>query len=260
MANDFEQELILAFVIGTGIMLLMCISIFLFFKVYQKRAIEAELVQLQMQQIHQRELTAKFIEGEERERTRIARELHDGLGSALWAVKLNLGAVSRGNPLGLTEKQAFQDAFVLVEDSIESLREMAWNLAPPGLVNIGFGKTLREFCRRIRSRTQIEYVESGQAVDLPPEKSLLAFRIAQELLKNALSHSGAAKISVNCLWDTDSLVLTVTDDGVGFDAKSEQLGMGLSNIRHRAEVMGADLFARTEIGFGSRFTLIIKYE
>lgn len=66
MANDFEQELILAFVIGTGIMLLMCISIFLFFKVYQKRAIEAELVQLQMQQIHQRELTAKFIEGEER--------------------------------------------------------------------------------------------------------------------------------------------------------------------------------------------------
>lgn len=246
-------------IVGTTVILMMCIAVVMFFKIYQKRILEAELEKAQIHQQHSKDLARKYIDGEERERGRVARELHDGLGSSLWAVKLNLGLVSKSDSFTPLQAQAISDANKLLEDSINSIREIAWNLAPPGLAHHGLPRTIREFCGKINSKTTVDFVERQQQRRLTDNQSLFAFRVIQELVKNALVHAWAERILVDCLWDLDAVIFVVSDDGVGFDPSVERQGMGLFNIKHRAEAMGADFFFESRIGAGSKFTLIIKY-
>lgn len=259
MENQYGQELITVMIVGTTVILMMCFAVVMFFKIYQKRILEAELEKAQIYQQHSKDLARKYIDGEERERGRVARELHDGLGSSLWAVKLNLGMVSKSDSFTPMEAQAINDANKLLEDSINSIREIAWNLAPPGLAHHGLSRTIREFCGKIRGKTMVEFVERQEYRRLTDNQSLFAFRVIQELVKNALAHAQAERILVDCLWDSNAVVFVVSDDGVGFDPSADRGGMGLFNIKHRAEAIGADFFFASKVGEGSRFTLVIKY-
>jgi signal transduction histidine kinase len=201
----------------------------------------------------------------EQERNRIASELHDELGTLLSVIHLDLELVLRESsqltPYGEARLLEIRKNLNLV---IESIRHNIWSLAPQMLDQIQIDFALRELCRKLDAYkgTHLHFVQSGLAFPITHKQKLNIFRIVQELLTNAIKHSGAWNISVQLHWDDDILTIVVEDDGSGYANSDEKPstgsgGMGTGNIIKRANIIGATM-VREELARGMRVTLTLK--
>ncbi|GAB2796116.1 hypothetical protein GCM10027275_46740 [Rhabdobacter roseus] len=227
----------------------------------------------QREQLHQRELKTlrqqeqirlfnAMIQGQEKERSRIARDLHDGLGGLLAGVKLRLSSIAtKESEKAKTPDMELYKVITQLDQSVDELRRIARNMMPESLLYMGLEPALRDLCRSLSSsRTAVQF----QAFDLRNayEQALLiaVYRIVQELLTNALKHAQARHILVQCSENGDHLYITVEDDGVGFDpeaAQASQNGIGLSNIRNRVSILNGTLEIDSQVGRGSTFHIDI---
>lgn len=180
--------------------------------------------------------TKSVLKGEEAERSRMARDLHDGLGGMLSGVKLNLSAM-KGNSIITSENaQAFDHAIKLLDTSISELRRVAHNLMPETLNHYGLKTALNDFIAEMNNNpaTILTFSFFGADIRFESQLELTAFRIAQELVNNALKHSGAEKIDLQLITDIDRICIQVVDKGKGFDTQSKSCdGKGLVSIRDR---------------------------
>lgn len=201
----------------------------------------------------------------EQERNRIASELHDELGTLLSVIHLDLELVLRESsqltPYGEARLLEIRKNLNLV---IESIRHNIWSLAPQMLDQVQIDFALRELCRKLDAYkgTHLHFVQSGVAFPISHKQKLNLFRIVQELLTNAIKHSGAWNISVQLHWDDDTLTIVVEDDGSGYSRPDEKSsssggGMGTGNIIKRANIIGATM-VREELTRGIRVTLALK--
>lgn len=201
----------------------------------------------------------------EQERNRIASELHDELGTLLSVIHLDLELVLRESsqltPYGEARLLEIRKNLNLV---IESIRHNIWSLAPQMLDQVQIDFALRELCRKLDAYkgTHLHFVQSGIAFPITHKQKLNLFRIVQELLTNAIKHSGAWNISVQLHWDDDTLTIVVEDDGSGYSNPEEKTstsggGMGTGNIIKRANIIGATM-VREELTRGMRVTLSLK--
>jgi signal transduction histidine kinase len=201
----------------------------------------------------------------EQERNRIASELHDELGTLLSVIHLDLELVLRESsqltPYGEARLLEIRKNLNLV---IESIRHNIWSLAPQMLDQVQIDFALRELCRKLDAYkgTHLHFVQSGIAFPITHKQKLNLFRIVQELLTNAIKHSGAWNISVQLHWDDDTLTIVVEDDGSGYSRPDEKPsssggGMGTGNIIKRANIIGATML-REELTRGMRVTLSLK--
>ncbi len=201
----------------------------------------------------------------EQERNRIASELHDELGTLLSVIHLDLELVLRESsqltPYGEARLLEIRKNLNLV---IESIRHNIWSLAPQMLDQVQIDFALRELCRKLDAYkgTHLHFVQSGIAFPITHKQKLNLFRIVQELLTNAIKHSGAWNISVQLHWDDDTLTIVVEDDGSGYSHPEEKKstsggGMGTGNIIKRANIIGATM-VREELTRGMRVTLSLK--
>ncbi len=180
--------------------------------------------------------TKSVLKGEESERSRMARDLHDGLGGMLSGVKINLSAM-KGNSIITSENaQAFDHAIKLLDTSISELRRVAHNLMPETLNHYGLKTALNDFIGEMNNNpaTVLTFNFFGADIRFESQLELTAFRIAQELVNNALKHSGSATINIQLITDIDRICIQVVDDGKGFDTASKSRdGKGLVSIRDR---------------------------
>lgn len=200
----------------------------------------------------------------EQERNRIASELHDELGTLLSVIHLDLELVLRESsqltPYGEARLLEIRKNLNLV---IESIRHNIWSLAPQMLDQVEIDFALRELCRKLDAYkgTHLHFVQSGVSFPISHKQKLNLFRIVQELLTNAIKHSGAWNISVQLHWDDETLTIVVEDDGSGYSQPDEKTtaggGMGTGNIIKRANVIGATM-VREELSRGMRVTLSLK--
>lgn len=199
----------------------------------------------------------------EQERTRIASELHDELGTLLSVIHLDLELVFRESssltPHGEARLLEVRKNLNLV---IEAIRQNIWSLAPQMLDEVSLDFALRELCRKVDAYkgTHVHFVQSGIPFDVSHKQKLNLFRIVQELLTNSIKHSGAWNISVQLHWDGNVLTIVVEDDGSGLnrdDASTRGGGMGATNIIKRANLIGASL-VREELSRGLKYTLELK--
>lgn len=182
-------------------------------------------------------LTA-IMEGEEKERARIAAELHDGVMSQLLAVKLNLTNTLQQGTGRLLEQGDFRQSLFCLQEAMQELRSTAHNLAPAPLREGGLMAALQDFCERMNqgdSFTAISFQHYGDNLPTNNALSLSIFRIVQELVQNAVKHAAAQQILVQVNTAEDLLGITVQDDGRGFDTKETGHGMGLSAIKERVK-------------------------
>ncbi len=201
-------------------------------------------------------LTRRLLEVQETERRAIARELHDEVGGVLTAVKLNLHAVSRGHP----GEAALADALSLVDGAIQSVRSLSLDLRPSVLDDLGLIPALKWYCDRQASRADIAIALNLDAIDLKssPHLESACFRIVQESITNVLRHANAKQINVTLHRDSDGFVLTVADDGVGFDVKAAEKSAragessGLQGMAERATLLGGHLSIKSKPGGGTR--------
>jgi signal transduction histidine kinase len=196
--------------------------------------------------------TQAVMEGETAERSRLARDLHDGLGGMLSVIKLNLHQVKRSDLMVPDDVNSLDNVLGLLDQSMQELRRVAHNMMPEALVKYGLKVALADFCRNIDSAHFHYY---GEEKRLDPNLEVTVYRTAFELVNNAIKHAEAQTINIQVVQQSDRLALTVHDDGKGFDTTKKPSGHGLSNITNRAAVYGGSMDILSAPGQGTEITV-----
>lgn len=222
----------------------------------QKRR-KAELLVKQLEQEKQLISTQAALDGEMQERSRLARDLHDGLGSILSAAKINMSEFKNGAMLEFPAVERINLVMKLLDDSVQELRRVAHHLMPESLSRYGLKVALTDFCKSIG---KVEFAWFGDETRLERQTEIVFYRIAHELVNNALKHSGATHILVHVVQNPDRIALTVEDNGCGFDVDAATAGMGLQNIRTRVGALGGsiEIFSGKEKGEGTEVHVEFK--
>jgi PAS domain S-box-containing protein len=209
------------------------------------------------EQLHR--LSASIMANQEKERTAIARELHDELGQLLTALRLD--AVWLQDRCKKIDDQAAERAAAmcsLIDTTIEDVRGMAIRLRPGVLDDLGLVDALEWYTSDFERRTQIACLLSHDRIPTVDNTiATVAYRIAQEALTNVARHANAAHAEVSLKIERDHLVLRVIDDGQGFnpDALSEADGLGLAGMRERASLVDGEFDVESSPGRGTRLKL-----
>ena len=208
-------------------------------------------------QLHR--LSARLVRAQEDERRVIARELHDEVGQALTAVKMQL-AMARRN---VTESQAstIDEARSTTDAALQSVRQISRLLHPPMLEDTGLASTLDWYLKGFSERTglPVEFVHSGLEERAAPEVETCLFRVVQEATTNISRHAGATSCRVYLQRLPASVVLTVEDNGAGFEPTSarsrEEAGLGLLGIEERVNDARGTFRLESAAGQGTRITV-----
>lgn len=207
----------------------------------QEAAIQAQRIQ-EMEKERQLIAMQAMVDGQEAERSRLAKDLHDGLGGMLSTVRLQLSQI-REEERRLREHADFLHAQDLLDKASTELRRIAHNLMPQALVRFGLQPALEDFLGDISQSKalQVDFEAYGLEERLSPAYELTVYRIIQELVNNVLKHARATEMLVQVLRRADRLYLTVEDNGRGFDPSLVGQGQGLSNLRSRTEYLQGKL-------------------
>lgn len=224
--------------------------IFLNFKKNKRLAVQERIQHQQelkeLAQQKQLQLSSALIEGEERERERIARDLHDGLGGMLAGIKLQFAALMKQTAPTLTEITAGGITGEL-DQSLNELRRIAKNMMPATLIKFGLEKAIGDLCTSFSNeQLQIDFQSFGIDPKIPEKSQIMIYRIIQEILANALKHAAASSIILQCSQNGNTFFITAEDDGCGFDLEklTTKEGMGMENIKNRVEYLNG----RIEVG------------
>jgi signal transduction histidine kinase len=212
---------------------------------------QRRLAEKQVQQLEQEKqliATQALLDGETQERTRLARDLHDGLGSILAGSRLNFQEMKKGADMSHETLEHYNTAFGLLDESIHEMRRVAHHLMPESLTAVGLRQAAADFCHTIPHATFSYY---GDETRLHPNLEIVLYRIMHELVNNALKHAKAGHIFVQIMQQPDVIALTVEDNGCGFDLASVSQGMGINNIRTRVAAFNGNLMIDSKPGFGT---------
>jgi PAS domain S-box-containing protein len=204
---------------------------------------------------------------QESERRTLARELHDAVGQELTALSLNLTIIEDAVPATTSAKirERLEDSQELLEETTRNLRNIMVELRPPGLDELGLLAALKEHASQVARRSGVAVSVAGAEPRprLAPTDEIALFRIAQEALNNVVKHANAAQSSVSLRQNVHSVVLSVIDDGVGFDTAQTPImggyGMGTTTMRERAEAIGARLRLQSAPGHGTQVTVELNW-
>ena len=205
-------------------------------------------------------LSHRLFEVKEDERRRLARELHDRVGPDLIALSLNLKMLRGEMPAdGLRQANArLDDCEAILDQAALLVRDVLVDLRPPGLDELGLTAALTEHARQVAGRGGFSAAVRGAEATprLPPATEITLFRIAQEALTNVARHARATEATLALECGPDAVVLTIADNGRGFDTgvppKEPKASLGLVNMRERAESIGGRLRVESAPGQGTR--------
>lgn len=251
----FIKNIIIISVIG--LIILLCIVAFLF---YRKKQVEQQ-AKLDAEIANQKEIRTKSIlEAEEKERRRIAQDLHDGVGQLLSAAKLNLSNLeSKIKVETEDQKVAMQNALTLVDDSVKEVRAVSHNMMPNTLIKLGLGSAVREFITKLGNaptlKVDLEIV--GLDTRLNDQVETVLYRVIQEIVNNIIKHAKASQISMQLIRHETELNVMIEDNGIGFDTNKLDTfdGIGLKGIQTRIEFLNGSVHFDSSIGRGT--TVII---
>lgn len=192
----------------------------------------------------------------EQERIRLARELHDGLGSMLSGIKHSFTAIKNGIQLPGEKEQQFNYTIEKLDDSIKDLRAVSHTMFSAEFLQDGLDTAIRNYCTAVSGGGRVQIVFENLVKDTTPIKGELAFhifRIVQELVQNIIRHAGAIHAIVQLAYHDGLLSLTVEDDGAGFDMHTVKLnkGIGLKNIESRIKTLHGKLDIQSAQGKGT---------
>jgi PAS domain S-box-containing protein len=218
---------------------------------------------LQKSESELRFLSSQLLSAEETERKRIARELHDGIGASLGAIKFSienvLNQVDRSNAENAVG--SLEEVISLTQQAIEEVRRIIIDLRPSILDDLGILPTITWFCREfqaIYSGIEIEREIAIQENDVPDPLKTVIYRVLQEALNNIAKHSQSDLVRLSLRKSEEKIVMSVTDNGRGFDlesvisAENGQRGFGLSSMRERTELSGGAFSIESSIGAGTK--------
>lgn len=242
--------------IMTGIAIFLLVSSLLGWFLYQQRQKRKNQEILTLKREQQVKTLESLMEGEEKERYRIAKELHDGVNGDLSAIKYKLTSMLEHKTTVVNEVVA------MIDKSSEQVRAISHNLVPPSLEKFNLIEALEDYCATMNDAHQpiINFQHIGTRPELSKNNEINIYRIIQELVSNSIKHSGAEEITVQLSSHEKQIQITVEDNGTGFnpnDIKSK--GIGFKNIASRIDYLNAtkDLVSNAK---GTSYTIEIDIE
>jgi signal transduction histidine kinase len=264
LTSEKREKTFLLYALTGLILFLSILAYFIFKNISHKKLIAEQTIEIKEQHIQdlekERQLiaTKSVLKGEESERSRMARDLHDGLGGLLSGVKINLSSM-KGNSIITSENaETFDHAIRLLDTSISELRRVAHNLMPETLNRYGLKTALNDFVTEMSTGQTpvLSFRFFGEDVRYQTQLELTMYRIAQELVNNALKHSAATSIDVQLIGETDRICVQVVDNGKGFDTSGKSGdGKGLISIRDRVTANNGRFEIESTPGEGTEATV-----
>ena len=204
----------------------------------------------------EKRVISAIINTEENERKRFAKDLHDGLGPLMSTVKMSLSALGEKikDP---TDTVILNNTNHLINEAINTLKDISNNLSPHVLSNFGLSSALSAFIAKINQTRaiEVEFKSNMENTRLESEKEVVMYRAACELINNSILHSGASRIEIELNKHEKFITLQFYDNGRGFDTASlgneESKGMGLSNIETRVKSVDGVFILESNTGKGT---------
>jgi len=220
----------------------------------QERYEEGERARLELQ-----ELSARLLSAQEEERRSISRELHDEVGQSLSALLMEAGnAAARVSPDSTDIRRHVESIKRLAEASVQVIRNMSLLLRPSMLDDLGLVPALEWQAREVSKRTglRVQVTADENSSDLPDEHKTCIYRVVQEALHNSARHAQAHNVTVEVRQELSQILLTVEDDGRGFDSRRVR-GLGLVGMEERVHHLGGDLRVKSRPGAGTTIAVVL---
>jgi signal transduction histidine kinase len=235
----------------------------------QKRLLLEKEKLIQLQRINELEREKQLaaseavLKGQEDERMRLAKDLHDGLGGMLSGIKYSFSNMKENIVMTPENQRAFERSMDMLDSSISELRRVAHNMMPESLIRFGLEISIRDICRDITNSGALAV--NFQAIGLHDLKAdqqtqIIIYRLVQELLNNIMKHAVATNAIVQLTYLDGKLSVTVEDDGRGFDTKilETSRGIGFSNLKSRVDYLGGKMEIESEPGRGTTVNIEIN--
>ncbi|MGF2410801.1 tetratricopeptide repeat-containing sensor histidine kinase [Ferruginibacter sp.] len=252
---SIQKKNMLNYILISGAVVLLVVSLLSYRNYKQKQKLQQQrIAELETQQ--QLTATEAVLKGEEQERTRLAKDLHDGLGGMLSGIKYSFNNM-RGNLVMTPDNaQAFERSMDMLDSSIKEMRRVAHNMMPEALVKFGLDTALKDFCNDINQSgaLKVNYQSIGLENEMINQTiAITVYRIVQELINNTMKHAAANNAIVQVTKSGEQLSVTVEDDGKGFDTVILQgvKGIGWANIQSRVDFLKGTLDVQSGTGKGT---------
>ncbi|RXF72296.1 sensor histidine kinase [Arcticibacter tournemirensis] len=247
-----QDDIIVAIIITSVLVVVLSVFTLLFFLVLVRKRQVLKREKEHLRDNYEKALLETKLEIQEQTLNNISREIHDNIGQVLSFVKLSLSTVS-GLPAGDKERSV-NEAIHLIGETINDLRDLSRSLSLDKIRDNGFFKMISDEADRLNRAGIIKtYLDiSGKPYSLGDQKDLIIFRIIQEIINNTLKHSGSENLKISLIYRDNLFTLTVQDSGIGMDTETLKYaqGQGLSNIRYRAELIGANVVFKSKLNEG----------
>ena len=247
---SIRQKNTLNYILIGSAFTLLIISLLTFRNYKQKQKIQEQRIS-ELEKEKQLTATEAVLKGEEQERTRLAKDLHDGLGGMLSGIKYSLNTMKGNLIMTPDNSQAFERSMDMLDSSIKEMRRVAHNMMPEALVKFGLDTALKDLCNDVNQSgaLQVNYLSIGmENAAIEQTTAITIYRIVQELINNTMKHAAAKTAIVQVAKSDSHLSVTVEDDGKGFDKTvlNQAKGIGWSNIQNRVEFLKGTLDVQSE--------------
>lgn len=212
---------------------------------------------LRLKEEHQKNILAAVFRTQENERKRISEALHDSVSQLLYGIKLKLQDYKRSDK----DSEVYAELNTLIEKAVEETRDISFELAPSILADFGLTTTLEEMAKRLNTeKLKIQVKISGLRARLDLNKEVSVFRIVQELVNNVIKHACATELKIELTNKNNSLKISVSDNGKGFDTNSalSASGSGLHSIKNRLDLLNGAMSIQSSDGAGTTVTITFK--
>ncbi len=203
-----------------------------------------------------------MLKGQEDERTRLAKDLHDGLGGMLSGVKFSLMNMKSNLIIDHENVVVFERSLDMLDTSIQELRRVAHNMMPEALVKFGLDEALKDYCSNLNNAhiLHVQYQSFGMEQRIEGTTEIIIYRITQELLNNIFKHAKASEVLVQLLREENRLSITVEDNGKGFDINDleKSKGSGWANIKSRVDYLKGKLDLHSDAAKGTSVNIEIN--
>lgn len=245
-----EKQVYLILTVGILVMLSLALAFVLFFNWSQKKIFQQQLLRQDLELSHQQNLLYGTIVAQEKERQRIAQDLHDDVGSKLNVIFLHLHRLRKLNKQSKNLQEPLIELHALLQTTIETSRRIAHDLLPPTLEKFGLSEAVEELCNHYERTEAISVtlqVETVHQSVLSKFEELTFYRILQELFHNTIKYASAKRIDIKLKTTSRHVQLTYKDDGKGFDMNDRevQTGLGLRNIANRMNMINGTYELKT---------------
>jgi two-component system, NarL family, sensor kinase len=196
-----------------------------------------------------------LLKGQEEERARLAKDLHDGLGGMLSGIKISFSNMKEYMIMDAANFAAFDKLITQLDNTNAELRKISHNMMPDTLVKFGLQSAIKDYCESVQlvSSTKIICEQLGENRELGSTADVNVYRIIQELLNNAVKHGHPDQILVQLTKSSGNVLITVEDNGKGFDPDElkQFMGIGFANVKHRVDYLNGKLEILSKPGEGT---------